>query len=75
MRVDEVSLRLYDTRYFHRFGSNKVLVETKTSDSTFARLAEMGKSTRACDYREPHKFEQLLQPRQELTEEFLLDNE
>ena len=45
MRVDNVSLRIYDTRYFHRFGSDKVLIETKTSDASFEQLGAQGHST------------------------------
>ena len=73
MRVDEVSLRIFDTRFYHRFSSPNVLIETKAMDSTFSRLAEMGESTRACDYNESHKIEHLLQQRYCFTEEVSLE--
>jgi type 2A phosphatase activator TIP41 len=43
MRVDDVTMRIYDTRIFHEYGSSHLLREYQTREATYQQLAQQGK--------------------------------
>lgn len=43
MRVDDVTMRIHDTRIFHEYGSSHLLREYQTREATYQQLAQQGK--------------------------------
>jgi len=56
LRVDGVVIKVWDTRYFHRFGEAEIWRETKLAESTYERLATLGNVSDARRFQDPNLF-------------------
>jgi len=59
LRVDDTYLRIFDTRIFHAFGQNDILIETCHQEASKEKLHQIGKDFLLTDHRNCKRPEQV----------------
>jgi type 2A phosphatase activator TIP41 len=60
LRVDNVLLRIIDTRFYHHFDTNYITRERSIHEETFENIFAMGHSRVLSSYSDPNVFQPLL---------------